>query len=93
MKDVTGKKTTNLATGNKVMIEEEQYDIILLGDVNGDGKVLATDALAVLKHSINAKKIEGLYIEAADVKNDTKILATDALTILKYSIGAEKIKI
>lgn len=67
----------------------------LLGDVNGDGKVNATDAAQVLiaAANIGASKPSGLIAAAetaADVNCDSKINATDAAIILQYAayIGA-----
>lgn len=67
--------------------EVQSYDIVLYGDVNGDGNLTATDALAVIKHCIGARKLEGTYLKAADVTKDGKILAVDALAIIKAKLG------
>lgn len=57
---------------------------ILLGDVDMDGKINASDALLVLKH---AAKIESVSDRTtlADINKDEKIDAVDALEILKYA--------
>ncbi len=59
---------------------------VKMGDLNGDGKVDAKDALIVLK--ISVKKVTPTDVEktAADVNEDQKIDAKDALEILKYSV-------
>ena len=56
---------------------------INLGDVDGDGNIDATDALAVLKHAAKLKILTELTI--ADVTNDNNVDAADALMILKYA--------
>lgn len=81
------KKAEKLATGYQIKVANKTYTLIQMGDVTGDGKVLAVDALAVLKHSTGKKKLEGVYLEAADITKDGKILAIDALSVLKHSIG------
>lgn len=53
-----------------------------IGDVNSDGAINATDALAVLKH---AAKIESVDATLGDVTRNNSIDATDALFILKYA--------
>ena len=85
------KKNDNdkLATGYKLKDTKnnKEYNIIVLGDVNGDGKALAIDALSILKHSTKATSLKGLYLTAADINGDGKVLATDALQTLKHSTG------
>lgn len=89
--NIIKKENEKIVTGYKIKVQDKTYTLIKLGDVNGDGKVLAVDALAILKHSIGKIKLEGAYLKAADVKKDGKILATDALTVLKHSIGSTTI--
>lgn len=84
-KVATGYKINVLKSDNKTV--EKTYTLVLVGDADGDGKVLATDALAILKHSINKSKLKDIYSKAADINKDGKVLATDALETLKYSIG------
>lgn len=57
------------------------------GDANGDGKVNATDATAVLKHVVEINKLSGFGLVNADANGDGKINATDATTILKQVVG------
>lgn len=62
------------AEGNKV-----------LGDVNGDGDINATDTLSVLKHAAKISTLNSNQQSMADVNKDGKLNATDALWILKYA--------
>ena len=70
----------------------EEYDRLYerfgfpYGDVDGSGKIDATDALAVLQHSVKLTTLSGDAFQAADVDGNGKIDATDALTILQYSV-------
>lgn len=59
----------------------------LIGDVNGDGNITASDALLVLRHAVNAAKLEDDKIALADMNGDGKITASDALTILRIAVG------
>lgn len=56
---------------------------VTLGDVDEDGIISATDALAVLKHAAKLEILEGNKAIAADVNRDETIDANDALLILK----------
>lgn len=61
---------------------------VLMGDVNGDGKVRAVDALLVLRRAAGLIDDSGLKVpEAADVNGDGKIRAVDALLILRIAAG------
>ena len=57
------------------------------GDVNGDGKITATDALNVLKIVVGKLNASEAESKCADVNGDGKVTATDALEILKYVVG------
>jgi len=80
----------NLGTG---CVVNDTYTVVVLGDVNGDGEVLAVDALQILKSSTNSSNLSGAYLQAADIDNDGSVLATDALKALKHSTNSENIEI
>lgn len=57
-----------------------------VGDVNGDGKVNSSDALAVLRYSVGLST--GIKdMTPGDINHDGKINSNDALIILKISVG------
>lgn len=60
----------------------------VLGDANGDGKVLANDAMLVLQRSVGAIGEDRLNVALCDVNGDGKLLANDAMLILQRSVGA-----
>lgn len=97
MLDISGntlnKADEKVATGYKIKIQNKNYTIIKMGDVNGDGKVMAIDALSILKHSTGKKKIDGVYLDASEVVKDGKTNALDALTVLKSSTGRAEISL
>ena len=69
----------------RVYDRQADKDVVLKGDVNGDGKITAQDASLVLQ--LVAKKIastdDGIVYEAADVNDDGKVTAQDASLILQ----------
>lgn len=67
----------------------EPQPTVTLGDLNGDTKVDAKDALNVLKISVNKLNPTEEQKIAADVNKDNNINAKDALEILKKSVGKE----
>lgn len=61
---------------------------IVLGDVNGDGKLSAVDARWVLQAASGARTFDMTQTAAADVNGDGKINAVDARWILQAASGA-----
>lgn len=59
----------------------------LMGDVDGDGEVTASDALLLLRYVLDVIGPEGLHLDAADVNRDGAIGADDCLLVLRYSMG------
>ena len=56
------------------------------GNVNGDGSVDASDALAILRASVGIEKLGSSEIAAADINGDGSVDSTDALGVLQYTV-------
>ena len=61
----------------------------LLGDVNGDGKVNARDARALLRHIAGLTSQDEIILAAADFNADGKINARDARALLRSIAGLD----
>jgi hypothetical protein len=59
----------------------------ILGDVDGNKQVTATDASLVLQHELGTIVLDDQYLEYADVDGNGSITATDASLILQYELG------
>ena len=59
---------------------------VVKGDVDGDGKVTASDARLILRASVG---LEEVPLEAGDMDGDGKITAADARDVLRESVGQE----
>jgi len=70
-------------TYKHVVIKES----VLYGDVDGNGKVEAADALEVLKSVVGKVTLTEDQSKAADVDGSGKVDAADALDILKKVVG------
>lgn len=57
------------------------------GDLNNDGIINSTDALAVLMSTVNKKTLTEAEKAVADTTKDGTINSTDALMILQYAVG------
>lgn len=78
--DGTAMKKTTLYYSTGGTYDVKQYK---LGDVNGDNKLSATDALWTLEAVAHQRTLETNAGLAADANKDGKLSATDALFILE----------
>ena len=84
----TGNKIAVYVGGNLVLTKE----IVIYGDVSGDGKINALDAIKVNRYTIGTTSLSGCYLAAGDVSGDGKTNALDAIIINRYTIGLSEIK-
>jgi len=71
----------------------EEYTEHRLGDINGDGKITASDARTCLRVSAKLEEINAFDSFAADVDSNGKITASDARTILRVSANLENMPV
>ena len=72
---------------DKTIIE---YNVIMYGDVNGDGKINSVDLLVLQRHILEIKKFEGLFIKAANIrKNGKNPSSVDCLLIQRHILGLQ----
>ena len=90
------KNSGALATGDIVLVtvgnESKQYEVVIYGDVNGDGKILANDYLKIKNTIMGTANLSGCYEEAAKVNRGNKILASDYLRIKNYIMDQASIQ-
>ena len=86
------KQSGVVATGDKVIItigsETKEYEIVIYGDVNGDGKIKATDYVLIKNKIMGSITLSGAYLEAADVDHNGQVKATDYVKIKNMIMGA-----
>lgn len=96
VKDKDNNNSSIFKTGDKVRIkstnEDKTYEVVIYGDVNGDGVIDKLDYLAVLRHYYGYKTYDGVYKEAADVNKDGVIDKLDYLAVLRDYYGYKKIE-
>ena len=66
---------------------EQVLTIVVTGDINGDGKVTASDVSNLKSALIGKKTLEGAYKEAGDLKEDGEIKTSDLARLKKMIIG------
>ncbi len=93
---------TKLATGMKVVVTigqkmfnrnvgTQEYTVIVLGDISGDGIINIMDMLAAQDDILGKEKLEGCYWTAGDITKDSNINIMDMLAIQDDILGKEKI--
>ena len=73
------------------MADGSKKEIVVYGDVDGDGKISAADARLALRTSVGLEKYseDSCYYKAANVESKDKLSAADARLILRASVGLE----
>lgn len=95
------EKQEYIGTNTKVVIKEKQYNMVLeeyecliYGDINGDGKISAMDYTLIKNHIMDIKKITDKNMNlTADVNGDNKISAMDYTLIKNDIMDVKKIEI
>ena len=82
-----------LITGNKININQKEYIIVQLGDVNQDGKVSAGDYVQIKNKIMNDTELDNNQMKAADINKDNQISAGDYVLIKNYIMNGTEIKI
>ncbi len=84
--DISGAvlQSSVFGTGATVTINNNNYTLVILGDVSGDGVINSADLLKVVKHLNETANLEGESLRASDCNNDGKTNSADLLKIVKY---------
>ena len=90
--------TSLIGTGSSIKIFDNdkhiiEYNVIMYGDVNGDGKINSVDLLVLQRHILEIKKFEGVFIKAANIrKNGKNPSSVDCLLIQRHILGIQTIE-
>ena len=89
------KENGIVCTGDRVVItvldEVKTYEVVIYGDVNGDGMIKATDYVLVKNKIMGTITLSGAYLEAADVDRNGFVKATDYVKIKNKIMGISEI--
>lgn len=88
-----------VSTGNQLLLvnaegkEAKRYNIVVYGDVDGDGLVSSMDLLYIKRHILGIKSLDGLYLLAGDSdrKNDG-VTSTDLLYVKRHVLEISTIQ-
>ena len=91
-------KESVIATGDKLITYKSdgsiytQYDVVIYGDVNGDGRITSLDMLYIKRHILDIKILSGSYLLAADANRDNKVTSVDMLYIKRHILDIKYIQ-
>ncbi len=85
--EASGKEKSDgyISTGDTVYIYDsygaayKKINVVIYGDINGDGRIKASDLLAGQRHILEISSLSGATLEAADINRDGKVKASDLL--------------
>lgn len=80
----TGYIVTDIASG-------ESADILVLGDVNGDGELSATDYIQIKSFFLSGQGLDGIYATAANIDGEGSIEGTDYIKLKSHFLGQSNI--
>lgn len=86
----------NVGTGTKLQFtyneQNDEYTVVIKGDINGDGKISASDYVVCKNYIMGIKELAGVYKDAADVNKDGKVSASDYVKCKNYIMGTANIE-
>ena len=89
------KNSGVIATGDKVIVtvgnETKEYEVVIYGDVNGDGNLDSIDFAMIKKSLLNQMTLSNSKREAADINKDGLIDSIDFAYLKKYLLGNKSI--
>lgn len=87
-----------VGTGSKIRVKEDgklvsQYQIILYGDANGDGKINSADLLVLQRHILEIEQMKEIFTKATNInKNGKKPSSVDLLLIQRHILELQIIE-
>ncbi len=60
---------------------------LVIGDVDGDGKIAATDYLRIRRHILGSMSLEGIFLKSGDADGNGKISASDYVKVRRTILG------
>lgn len=71
------KEEDLITTGSTITINSEVIQLIVIGDINGDGKLSSTDLSKLVLHILEKETLTEEKTIAADMNEDEQITSTD----------------
>lgn len=69
----------------------QQYELVIYGDINGDGRVSNVDLVLMQKQILGIEGQSGCYLEAANTSRDGGVSNKDIVILQKHILGISQI--
>jgi hypothetical protein len=69
------------------------FDVVIYGDVNGDGQIDVLDLAKIKKNILHMEYLTGPYLKAGKINNSTQITISDLLSVKKHILGLINLKV
>lgn len=92
------ENTGKVGTGNKVAVYDasgklkKTCEVVLYGDVSGDGKISIKDVMLVNRHILGKGTLKGSSFTAGEVSRDGKLSIKDIMLINNAILGKSKLQ-
>ena len=91
------EQTGVVGTGNKLAVYVDgtlvaTKEIVVRGDISGDGMITIADLVRVNRHTLNISLLSGIQLSAADVNNNGSVNIQDLVLINRHILGIAIIK-
>ena len=83
---------TLISTGATIKKDNEEYTIVIKGDLTGDGKVNSNDLLQMRKYLLGEINLVGSYKKAGIIESNNEIKSLDLLRLRQYLLGEYNFK-
>lgn len=97
-KDQVLEDNNIIGTGSKIRVKEDgkilrQYNVIVYGDANGDGKINSVDLLVLQRHILEIEPVKEIFKKATNInKNGKKPTSVDLLLMQRHILGLQIIE-
>ena len=97
IKDKNGNTVTDearqLATGDKITINEVEHIVVKLGDTSGDGQITPLDYVKIKNHIMKATTLSNEYYQAGDTSLDGQITPLDYVKVKNHIMKTSQISL
>lgn len=76
-----------IKTNMKAKIGDRIYTLVVLGDINGDGRITTTDLVKIKLYSVHLINLSEIETIAGDINYDNRITITDVVNISLMLVG------
>lgn len=88
--------SARLGTGDRITVTNgastRTYTVIILGDINGDGHINASDFVMIRNHIMGTSRLSGARLRAADTNRSGTVDASDFVRVRNHIMGSSTIR-